>query len=425
MAPSIPDSQATLRPAMRRKSSAQNLLSSFKPGSSSTPPPQPAPASASASPPAPSAPSSALPTPSTSGTSTPILSPPLPHLSMHHAQAAAAAAAYASLATPTTATPPARDWDAQSLHADAVAPPAGIPGATVEYLRDLVQKRIITLTYMRNVHDGRSHWFHTIMMSRAELDRVFNNAAMRKRTHRFAVLAMSLSALFDISQPTDLMRSALNMLIEYEQSKEDGDRPKMRLWRRPQKRHPGVSDYALNVTDAASDTFLTIPHMPFPLDYTQTLLSLLDILSALYAKLAKLLGPSPFPHASQHMLGLAPHPGVSYLFQHHTPASAADDALWNVALGTGGGAAPPAGALGSPPPSWTPALGELVLKVDGKFKKIIAVLLKDLDAFARNSIKDELASLDPLLRNVGGWGGVPGAGAGEDAGGRAVYDFDQ
>ena len=37
-------------------------------------------------------------------------------------------------------------------------------------------------------------------------------------------------------------------------------------------------------------------------------------------------------------------------------------------------------------------------------QKIISVLLKDLDVFARNSIKDELASLDPLLRIVGGWG---------------------
>ena len=114
---------------------------------------------------------------------------------------------------------------------------------------------------------------------------------------------------------------------------------------------------------------------PFPLDYTQTLLSLLDILSALYAKLAKLLGPSPFPHASQHMLGLAPHPGVSYLFQSQSHASATDDALLNVALGIGNGGGGNGmgngmgnGVLHSPPPSWTPALGELVLKVDGKFK---------------------------------------------------------
>ena len=65
----------------------------------------------------------------------------------------------------------------------------------------------------------------------------------------------------------------------------------------------------------------------FSLDYTQTLLSLLDILAAVYAKLAKLLGPSPFLNASQHMLGLSPHPGVSYLFQNQTQASATDDAL--------------------------------------------------------------------------------------------------
>ena len=57
-------------------------------------------------------------------------------------------------------------------------------------------------------------------------------------------------------------------------------------------------------------------------------------------------------------------------------------------------------------------------------QKIISTLLKDLDVFARNSIKDELASLDPLLRNVGGWGvgGLVGTG---DEGGRGMDDYDQ
>ncbi|KAI0059032.1 hypothetical protein BV25DRAFT_1829335 [Artomyces pyxidatus] len=261
-------------------------------------------------------------------------------------------------------------------------------------------------------------------MSRAELDRVFNNTAMKKRTYRFSILAMSLATLFDISLPSDLLRSLLNTLTEYEQSKEEGDsRPKMRLWRRPPKRNMGVSDYALNIPETSAEaSYLTVPHMPFPLDYTQTLLSLLDILSALYAKLAKLLGPSPFPHASQHMLGLAPHPGVSYLFQGGGggPLATGSGDLWSVAIGVGAGSGM-SGGMGSPPPSWTPALGEMVLKVDGKIKKIISVLLKDLDAFARNGIKDELASLDPLLRNVGI--SQPGLGGGGD--GRAVYEFEQ
>jgi hypothetical protein len=41
-----------------------------------------------------------------------------------------------------------------------------------------------------------------------------------------------------------------------------------------------------------------------------------------------------------------------------------------------------------------------VLKIDNKFKKITSTLLKELDQFARTGIKEELASLDPLLRNI-------------------------
>ena len=88
---------------------------------------------------------------------------------------------------------------------------------------------------------------------------------------------------------------------------------------------------------------------------------------------------------------LSPHPGVSYLFSGADAAPMADgDGLWGIAQGglninggpgmgangpaTASAGAPPvpsthaAGPLASPPPSWTPALGEMVLKVDGKFK---------------------------------------------------------
>ena len=46
-------------------------------------------------------------------------------------------------------------------------------------------------------------------------------------------------------------------------------------------------------------------------------------------------------------------------------------------------------------------------------KKIISQLLKELDGVARNAIKDELASLDPLLRNQA----LPD-------GGREQYEFE-
>ncbi|KAH9970434.1 hypothetical protein BGW80DRAFT_1330887 [Lactifluus volemus] len=63
------------------------------------------------------------------------------------------------------------------MHADAmgqILPPFGTspgpgssPGAMAEYLRSLVQKRIITLI----ICGTRSHWFHTIIVSRVERTR--------------------------------------------------------------------------------------------------------------------------------------------------------------------------------------------------------------------------------------------------------------
>lgn len=220
------------RPGMRRKSSAQNLLSSFKTSNSS------------------------------SNTSIP------PPLNLGPPGAAPVPLSFSSVsgvATPTSSTPLAREWDSQSLHSDAALAGAASPqlaqGMTIEILRELVNKRIITLTYLRSVHEGlvhslvrwygvcllgyrRSHWFHTIQISRADLDRVFNNAVMRRRcvvfslayrlkliqldrTSRFAILALSLSSLLDINQPQDLLRGLLNTVTEHDQAKEDGDKSKM------------------------------------------------------------------------------------------------------------------------------------------------------------------------------------------------------
>ena len=71
---------------------------------------------------------------------------------------------------------------------------------------------------------------------------------------------------------------------------------------------------------------------------------------------------------------LAPHPGVSYLFSgqdsSHKFVDEGEGSLWGIAnahtASHGYGS-----AMSSPPPSWTPALGEVVLKVDAKFKVFI------------------------------------------------------
>lgn len=110
------------RPSMRRKSSAQNLLSSFK---SNNTPQQPYP-----------------PTTVSSATGLPFV------------QSQQQASGFQN----------SRDWDVQSQTETlaSTTPILGSNGATapvpqgnlVEMLREVVKKRVITLTYLRNVHEG-------------------------------------------------------------------------------------------------------------------------------------------------------------------------------------------------------------------------------------------------------------------------------
>ena len=133
------------------------------------------------------------------------------------------------------------------------------------------------------------------------------------------------------------------------------------------------------------------------LDYHEVLLSLLDVISEVYNKISKLLGPSPFPQ-SQHYMGplglLSPHPGVSYLFpessashnssatplqQGPTSAQCGDtdviSSLRGIANSSNIGAGPAigtgnhGGALASSQMSnWSGPWGDMVIKADNKIK---------------------------------------------------------
>jgi hypothetical protein len=94
--------------------------------------------------------------------------------------------------------------------------------------------------------------------------------------------------------------------------------------------------------------------------------------------MAKILGPSPIPNREVMMgpLGImTPRPGVSYLFSDQPGQSQDDGSLWGIANGSGASTIPGTphmhmhgGGLSSPPPSWSPALGDFVAKIDHKLK---------------------------------------------------------
>lgn len=232
---------------------------------------------------------------------------------------------------------------------------------------------------------SQSHWFHTIFLSKSDLEREFNNAEMKKRTGRFTILGMSLSNLLDVHHPPDLIRGLTNTLAEYEQAREDST-TNSRLRQAPRRlfRNRGKRPAELYNDAAGGDSsYLITPHIPFQLDYHFTLIALFDVLSEIYAKISRILGSAPFPRMMGPLGSLSPHPGVADLLD---PA----DDLFSIANAS---AVPGTTTLGAPAAVDTDA----ILKIDAKLRKITGTLLKELDHLARNAIKNELASLDPRL----------------------------
>jgi len=270
---------------------------------------------------------------------------------------------------------------------------------SVDYLRDVVHKRLQTLTYLRSIHMGRTHWINTILPTKQDLERVFSNEAMRKRSYQFAVLGMSLSNTFDIQPSQDFLRAIINTLVDFDQFQDGIDKSRIRFFRGKPPKKGGGNDFAMPLPDPGETSYLMAPHIPYYLNYHQTLISLIDVISEVYQKISSLLGFSPFPASSQMgPLGMiTPYPGISYLFSGDETARDGEESLLGIALGTGGAA-----TFGghTSPSSWNPLWADMVNKIDTKLKKTITLLTKELDTFARNQIRDELASLDPLLRNV-------------------------
>lgn len=173
------------RPTIRRKSSA-GLLSSFK---------APAPSGSAFS--AASTSGSTASQPQLQQLSAPL--PPTPPISA------------TSSMTSSSIASTSRDVDSVSLYSESTSGnPAThvqpLQNTSTEYLRDVVQKRVMTLTYIRSTHEGfvfvsmfyhtrlisidicffsKQHWFHTILLTRAELDKTFSNNAMRKQYVRY------------------------------------------------------------------------------------------------------------------------------------------------------------------------------------------------------------------------------------------------
>lgn len=261
-------------------------------------------------------------------------------------------------------------------------------GATLENLRFLLQKRAQTFEYLRRSHEGKVHWFNTVLFQRSELDAAFDNGKMAKRTVRFAILGMSMSVLLEITAAHDFLRGLLSLLQEFDTIDDENLRARTKnLFKAGKGKRPsGTSDYALNVQDSGDLSYFFSPNIPFDLDYFQVFYTLCDILGEIYSKILSFLGPPSGTASTQ-----ASFPGFT---QSSNPALNLNPASQTIQPDRRSGV------------GLSPMLVEVVLKIDSKLKKIIALVTKELDALARTAIKNELSYIGDICLGASDGGGA-------------------
>jgi hypothetical protein len=113
-----------------------------------------------------------------------------------------------------------------------------------EYLAELVSKRVATMKYIRRAHEGNTHWFNTILLSKESLTDMYPNSKMARRlvyfifgencklificrSYNFYALGLSLGAILDITNPIDYIKSLSQLMSEFERHSNDDSKQKM------------------------------------------------------------------------------------------------------------------------------------------------------------------------------------------------------
>ncbi|PWY99757.1 hypothetical protein BCV70DRAFT_211992 [Testicularia cyperi] len=361
------------------------------------------------------------------------------------ASATAAAAAAAAGAAPSAGA---------STYATSLSTLSG-PGSSSttslsgpDFLRDLFHKRLISLVHLKRSLHSRQAWFQTVHMNQDDLAAAFDNDRMKKRTVRYLLLGLSLSGILEITNPSDMARAIVSLTNELDNLTDDTvvaltagagttsqstQRNKMRSFfksgNKTLKRAAAtqaISEFGFGDSTAGPSSsfahpdqasYLMTPNIPMQLDFFQVFFTLCDMLTEVYHKMLSFLPKDATNIAAAADMYEAYSSGLSRT-SSPPPSSTAgtgserdrtgsiSQAFSTVSSVSGHYDSVSSSAHDVPisdksHPVISPMTQELLLKADAKIKKAINQQVKEIDILARQVIKQELASLDPSMQELG------------------------
>lgn len=209
-------------------------------------------------------------------------------------------------------------------------------------IRDLLSKRIATFRHLRNAMSlhASTTYCNALSFDPEDLRGLFNSIRMRKRTRAYFMLGASLGPILAISSPADFVKALGILISEYESyMAEAGSKAKKRnFFRKSRNTDEHSSMMAQASADTESFSYLDTHAPPFDLDFLQVFDTFCQIAVIMYTKLS--------------------------------------DSLLAVSM--------------------TQAAFDSIARIDSRFKKMIAVVTKELDELVKAGITRELRMIDPL-----------------------------
>ncbi|KAF9127977.1 hypothetical protein BGW39_005453 [Mortierella sp. 14UC] len=214
---------------------------------------------------------------------------------------------------------------------------------TASSQHDLVVKRSATWRYLQRVHQGGMALYNTAVLTEGDLRKGYphNDEKTQRRTMQYFMLGSSLATILEIPNQADCLKALQVVVQELDYFIASESKSKM-MFLRATGRKALLEGKSFEETGEYSQ--LDVRPLPFQLDYIITFASLCDMIAEVYEKLA----------------------GQGNIWNMHTI--------------------------------------DLFQRVDGRFKKILATVSKELEGMAKDVILGELNGMDPLGGTTEDWG---------------------
>ncbi|PWN35255.1 uncharacterized protein FA14DRAFT_160481 [Meira miltonrushii] len=270
-------------------------------------------------------------------------------------------------------------------------------------LREAFARRIRSLAYIKRTLSANQRdrynpsanqaWLDIVRISRQDLDSIYDSEPMRRRAHRYYLLGCSLASTVELISVGEFARAVLAVINEVEMTADAGDKDKTKMRNffkssirggtaRKSAGSVGLAEFSSTYDGVSvggpslsslgpSGVELIGTHIPFQLDFLQTTITFCDILMEIYCKFTYFLNSSAggMPQGSMRDIEGLPTSGMNTHENFLSPTGA------------------PIAASSM----------DAMQKVDAKLRKILAQICKEIDGLARQRIREELGSIDPLM----------------------------